>query len=271
MHLKMTGTLLASMLLSMAGCAGGADDTQTSGSLNAQESAAESQCIKQFEGIKSCALGRAKLASGKEGLLVSGLATKADGVASTFTKAVKWEQRSAVSLGANGGLQLAARDGDQVVSTLKITPGREANTAIMTPTFTGSPGGSRYSMNVYLGGVLQGSSPQPAGMQIVFTNWRDFLRWAEMHQHFLNDYDIDGLSKRAASDVGACVWRVGAVKNTFTVDVNGKPVVGDEVEFVETIADGAYPYRHFTGIDVNAVASELIIRSESITQPEGAK
>ncbi|RKG99994.1 hypothetical protein D7Y13_37520 [Corallococcus praedator] len=270
MHLKMTGSLLASMLLTMAGCAG-ADDSQPSGSLNAQESAAESQCIKQFDGITSCALGKARLASSTEGLLVSGLAAKTDGVASTFTKAVKWEQRSAVSLGARGGLQLSARDADQVVSTLKITPGREADTVTMAPTFTGSPGGSRYAMNVYLGGVLQGTSHQPAGMVITFTNWRDFLRWAEMNHHFLNDFDIDGLSKRAASDVGACVWRVGAVKNTFTVDVNGKPVVGDEVEFVETIADGAYPYRHFTGIDVNAVANELIVRSESITLPEGAK
>ncbi|RKH68199.1 hypothetical protein [Corallococcus llansteffanensis] len=270
MHLKMTGTLLASMLLSMAGCAGGADDTQTSGSLNTQESAAQ-QCLNQFDGITSCALGRAKLATVKEGLAVSGLLAKTDGVSSTFTKAVKWEQRSAVSLGQAGGLQLAARDADQVVSTLRITPGREANTVIMAPTFTGSPGGSSYTMNIYRGGVLQGSSPQPAGMMITFTNWRDFLRWAEMHAWFLNDFDIDMHSRRAAADVGACVWRMGAENNTFTVDVNGKPVVGDEVEFVETIADGAYPYRHFTGIDVNAVASQFTIRSESITQPEGAK
>ena len=270
MHLKMTGTLLASMLLSMAGCAGGADDTQPSGSLHTQESAAQ-QCLNRFDGITSCALGQAKLASVAEGLSVSGLAAKTDGVSSNFAKAVKWEQRTAVSLGQRGGLQLAARDADQVVSTLKITPGREANTVTMAPTFTGSPGGSRYTMNVYLGGVLQGSSPQPAGMMITFTNWRDFLRWAEMHSWFLNDFDINMHSRRAASNVGACVWRVGAEKNTFTVDVNGKPVVGDEVEFVETIADGAYPYRHFTGIDVNAVANEFTIRSESITVPEGAK
>ncbi|WP_233582538.1 hypothetical protein [Corallococcus sp. CA053C] len=270
MHLKMTGTLLASMLLSMTGCAGGADDTQTSDSLHTQESAAQ-QCLNQFDGITSCALGQAKLATVKEGLAVSGLLAKTDGVASTFPKAVKWEQRTAVSLGQTGGLQLAARDADQVVSTLRITPGREANTVNMAPTFTGTPGGSRYTMNIYRGGVLVTSSPQPAGMMITFTNWRDFLRWAEMHAWFLNDFDIDMHSRTAAADVGACVWRVRAENTTFTATVDGKSIVGDEVAFVETIADGAYPYRHFTGIDVNAVASQFTIRSESITLPEGAK
>ncbi|NNC22197.1 hypothetical protein HJC22_41560 [Corallococcus exiguus] len=271
MHLKITGSLLASMLLSITGCAGGADDGQASGSLNAQEAAA-SQCVKKFEGITSCALGRAKVDAVADGLAVSNLTTQKDGVSSSFTQAVKWEQRVATRLGAQGGYQLSARDGDQVVSTLKVTPGREANTVNILPTFTGSPGGSAYRMNIYRGGVLQGSSPQPAGLMITFTNWRDFLRWAEMNHHFLNDFDIDGLSTGSAeTNVGACVWRLDSEKNTFTVDINGKSVTGDSVEFIETVADGAYPYRHFTGIDTNAIAGEYTIRSESITQPTGVK
>ncbi|WP_208647258.1 hypothetical protein [Corallococcus interemptor] len=270
MHLKRTGLLLASMLLSITGCAGG-DDGQATGPLGAQEAAA-SQCVKKFEGITSCALGQARLDSVADGLAVSKLLTQKDGVSSNFTQAVKWEQRVAFSLGAQGGYQLAARDGDQVVSTLKVTPGREANTVAMAPTFTGSPGGSAYRMNIYRGGVLQGTSHQPAGMMIVFHNWRDFLRWAEMHHHFLNDFDIDGLSTGSAdTNVGACVWRVESEKNTFTVDIDGKSITGDSVEFIETIADGAYPYRHFTGIDTNAVAGQYTIRSESITLPTGVK
>ncbi|MGE6762311.1 hypothetical protein ACQKGO_30155 [Corallococcus interemptor] len=270
MHLKRTGLLLASMLLSITGCAGG-DDGQAAGSLSAQESAA-SQCVKKFEGITSCALGQARLDSVADGLAVSKLLTQKDGVSSNFTQAVKWEQRVAFSLGDKGGYQLAARDGDQVVSTLKVTPGREANTVAMAPTFTGSPGGSAYRMNIYRGGVLQGSSHQPAGMMIVFHNWRDFLRWAEMHHHFLNDFDIDGLSTGSAdTNVGACVWRVESEKNTFTVDIDGKSITGDSVEFIETIADGAYPYRHFTGIDTNAIAGQYTIRSESVTLPTGVK
>ncbi|GMU10387.1 hypothetical protein [Corallococcus caeni] len=270
MHLKMTGSLLASLLLSMTGCAGG-DDSQAAGSLSAQESAA-SQCVKKFDGITTCALGQAKVDSVADGLAVSGLLTQKDGVSSSFAQAVKWEQRVAMSLGAQGGYQLAARDGDQVVSTLRVTPGREANSVNMLPTFTGSPGGSAYRMNIYRGGVLQGSTQQPAGMMIVFHNFRDFLRWAEMHHFFLNDFDIDGLSTGSAeTNVGACVWRLDAEKNTFTVDLNGKSITGDSVEFIEVIADGAYPYRHFTGIDTNAIAGQYTIRSESITQPTGVK
>jgi hypothetical protein len=258
------------MLLSITGCAGG-DDGQASGSLSAQESAA-SQCVKKFDGITSCALGQARLGSVADGLAVSNLLTQKDGISSGFAQAVKWEQRVAFSLGDKGGYQLAARDGDQVVSTLKVTPGREANTVAMAPTFTGSPGGSAYRMNIYRGGVLQGTSHQPAGMMIVFHNWRDFLRWAEMHHFFLNDFDIDGLSTGSAdTNVGACVWRVESEKNTFTVDIDGKSITGDSVEFIETIADGAYPYRHFTGIDTNAVAGQYTIRSESVTLPTGVK
>ncbi|MFB1482144.1 hypothetical protein [Corallococcus sp. RDP092CA] len=271
MHLKRTGLLLASMLLSITGCAGGADDGQPSGSLEAQEAAA-SQCVKRFDGITSCALGQARLDAVEDGLAVSKLATQKDGVSSGFAQAVKWEQRVAMSLGARGGYQLAARDGDQVVSTLKVTPGREANTVTMAPAFTGSPGGSAYQMNIYQGGVLQGTSHQPAGMVIVFTNWRDFIRWAELNHHFLNNFDVDGLSTGSAeTSVGACVWRVDAEKSTFTVEIDGKSITGDSVEFIETIADGAYPYRHFTGIDTRAIASQYTIRSESITEPKGAK
>jgi hypothetical protein len=269
MHLKITRPLLASLLLSVVGCTGGADGTSE---LGAQE-AAQTQCLKKFDGITSCALGSAKLDVVTDGLAVSNLQAKKDGVSSSFAKAVKWEQRVATRLGTGGGYQLAARDGDQVVSTLRIAPGREANTVTMAPVFTGSPGGSRFHTNVYLNGVLQGSSgPQPQGYVITFTNWRDFLRWAEMNHHFLNDFDINGLSTGASeTNVGACVWRVGAEKNTFTVELNGKLITGDEVEFVETIAEGAYPYRHFTGIDTNAVAGQYTIRSESVTAPAGAK
>ncbi|WP_223633313.1 hypothetical protein [Corallococcus sp. EGB] len=269
MHLKRTGLLLASMLLSITGCAGG-DDSQATGSLGAQESAA-SQCVTKFDGISSCALGQARLDAVADGLAVSKLLTPKDGVSSNFKQAVKWEQRVAMSLGDKGGYQLSARDGDQVVSTLQVRPGREANTVTMAPTFTGSPGGSAFRMNVYRGGVLQGSTQQPAGFVITFGSWRDFLRWAEMHHFFLSDFDILSLTTGStATNVGACVWRVNAEKNTFTVDIDGKTVTGDTVEFVETIADGAYPYRHFTGIDTNAVASQYTIRSESITEPTTA-
>lgn len=271
MRMNLTGRLLAAALLSVAaGCQG--DETETD-TLASQEARAE-QCVQRFDGIQSCATGSARLTSTEKGLAVSGLrSAKTDGVASTFSKAVKWSQDTEVKLGAGGSLSFAARSGDQVVSTLSVTPGREPNTVQLAPRFTGAPGGSPYRMNVYNDGVLTGSSSEPAGLMITFYNWRDFISWLYMHADF---FEIDiwyvkpgvtGL-QTAPANVGACGWRLHTDNNPFTVKLSdGTEVTGDQVEFIEEIEDGHYPYNGFTGIDVKAAAEGFNIVGESVTHP----
>ncbi|MCP3140725.1 hypothetical protein [Pyxidicoccus xibeiensis] len=273
MHPKMMGRLLAAALLSVAaGCQGdGTDDAQDA--LGTQEANAETQCVQRFDGINSCATGNARLTQSTQGLKVSGLvdATR-DGVASRFSNAVKWSQSTDIKFGGpQGRLELAARSGDQVVSTLKVVPGRDGSSAAILPTFTGSPGGSAYRMSVYNNGVLQGTSTQPAGRMMVFNSWRDLIRWVVANFDFLQ-YDIiiwkNGVQASAEQpEVGACAWRMRDTRGTFSVTLDdGRVLTGNEVEFTEVIADGHYPYTAFTGIDVKAAASELTILGESIVQ-----
>ncbi|NTX41049.1 hypothetical protein HUA78_42135 [Myxococcus sp. CA033] len=269
MQLKMMGRLFAAALLSvMSGCQG-EEPTAADGDVATQEAGAESKCTQRFDGITSCALGNAQLASSEKGLAVTGLrSAKTDGVASSFARAASWTQATEIKFGSTSGvLQLDARSGDQVVSTLRVTPGREADSAFITPTFSGAPGGSNYRMNVYREGVLQGSSTHSPNQMIIFTNWRDFFRWLVAYADFF-ELDIiwgkNGEQPTAPANVGACGWRLRTNGATFSVKLDdGKVVTGDSVEFIEEIADGHYPYNGFTGIDVKATAQELNILSES--------
>ncbi|GHG81615.1 hypothetical protein [Comamonas sp. JC664] len=270
MQLNLTGRLLAAALLSVAaGCQG--DESLDGEPLAAQEADAKSDCVQRFDGITNCPTGNAKLQSTDKGIQVSGLGNaKADGVASRFTRASSWSQTTGINFGStNGSLNLSARSGDQVVSTLSVSAGREPGSVQVTPNFTGAPGGSSYRMNVYRDGQLQGTTTNPAAQRLVFWNWWDFIRYLVAHADFFQ-IDIiiwkNGVAQMAEpSNVGACGWRLRADDREFTVQLaDGTLVSGDEVEFIEEIESGHYPYNLFTGIDVNAAAKEFTILDEKI-------
>ncbi|NVJ07496.1 hypothetical protein HUW63_19910 [Myxococcus sp. AM001] len=270
MEMKMTSRLLAVAMLSVAaGCQG--DEAQDSASMAAAESNAQSGCVTRFDGVTHCPTGAAELKATESGISVSGLENvKSDGVASRFQRASSWSQTTGINFGGNrGGLHLAARSGDQVVSTLQVSAGREPGSVQVTPNFTGAPGGSNYRMNVYRDGQLQGSTTNPAAQMIIFYNWWDFIRYLVAHADFFQ-IDIiiwkNGVAQMAEpSNVGACGWRLRADDREFKVQLaDGTTVSGDEVEFIEEIENGHYPYNLFTGIDVNAAAKEFTILGETI-------
>ncbi|AKQ64879.1 putative lipoprotein [Myxococcus hansupus] len=270
MQMNFTGRLLAAALLSVAaGCQG--DETLDSEPLAAQEADAKSDCVQRFDGITNCPTGNAKLRATDKGIQVTGLGdTKADGVASRFTRASSWTQTTGINFGGNNGsLNLSARSGDQVVSTLNVSAGREPGSVQVTPNFTGAPGGSSYRMNVYRDGQLQGTTTNPAAQRLIFWNWWDFIRYLVAHADFFQ-IDIiiwkNGVAQMAEpSNVGACGWRLRADDRDFTFQLpDGTTISGDEVEFIEEIESGHYPYNLFTGIDVNASAKEFTILDEKI-------
>ncbi|MBJ6763515.1 hypothetical protein JGU66_22330 [Myxococcaceae bacterium JPH2] len=269
MQWKLTGRLMTAAILSLAaGCQAGPDDANTNPEIANQEAKAESSCVQRFDGVSHCALGKASVTASEKGVLVQGLASaKSDGVSSNFAKAVRWSQTSQVRLeGDQAALTLAARSGDQVVSSLQVLQGKTKGEAVLKPSFTGGPGGSGYIMNVYHNGTLTGSTSQPAGMVITFTNWRDFLKWMALQTDFYQfDVDFHSISNHGKGAIGACAWSVKTAEQPFTVNIDGKDIVGDEVEFIETIALGAYPYQSFTGIDVRGSAGDMNITSEYVT------
>ncbi|RKI65123.1 hypothetical protein D7X55_16870 [Corallococcus sp. AB049A] len=263
MHLKMTSRLLAAAFLSLvAGCQG--EPAQSPEGSQSATLSAKGDCVQRFEGITTCAKGNASLSASEKGVAVSGLKDlKTDGVSSTFNDAITWSQDAQVRVGSiTGGLALAARDGDQVVSTLRITPGKDRQVSV-TPGFTGSSSGA-YRMNIYNNGELVGTTSEPQARIIIFYSWWDFLDWYYWHWDF---FSVRAPRGGSTSLDGACGWRLRAADATFRVRLaDGKEVVGDTAEFIEEIGDGAYPYRHFSGIDVNASATDFLVTGESFGQ-----
>lgn len=273
MRMNKAGHLLTAALLSLAGCQGAEDGTTPEGSLGAQEAQAQAQCVGRFAGISSCATGAAQLQSTAEGLSVSNLVNPStDGVSSNFANAVGWSQKVRADFGpGQGQFSLAARDGDQVVSSLSINPDPGQTSLSLAPVFTGTPGGSSYSVNVYRDGVYQGGSTHtPSARVIIYTDWKGdtYLVYG-----FINWWDLRHMpmpfARQAAAgqpQMGACTWRLRLPAQTFTMQVDGGQVVGDEIELVEQIGNGAYPYQHFSGIDVKGSASAYNILGEALIQ-----
>lgn len=265
MHTKRAGHLLAAVFLGLAvGCQddGGA---QRQSQLGTQEAKAETDCVEQFEGITSCALGNASLSSTGDGLEVSELHDPdEDGVSSNFDGAVYWTQEVAISHDDSPGrFSLAARDGDQVVSTLRVTRDEEDPSLLrLSPTFTGGAlAAASYRVNVYQDGVPTGGTGGTTGD---FWVRLDDLYWVNLPWDFFFFLTRTASPEQPAE--GACVWRLRSREGTFTAVLNGQEVTGDAIEVVEEIQDGAYPYTSFSGIDVKAEADSYTILSESISR-----
>ncbi|MGE6756778.1 hypothetical protein ACQKGO_02095 [Corallococcus interemptor] len=265
------GFVMAATFLALAGCQGPDDSAQAP--VGAQESQAQG-CVSRFNGIQSCAVGNAQLAATEEGLQVHGMTqATTDGVSSHFANAVGWQQVTRMSLeDGQGQFSLAARDADQVVSTLNVTPNADQTQLTLAPSFTGTAGGSTYRLNVYRDGVYQGGGTHDPGARVVIITDRFgnvYMAWG-----FLADIDFRRLPfpfsvrKGAApqTETGACTWRMSLKGKTFTTMVDGQPLTGDSLELVEQIGDGAYPYRHFSGIDVKGSAGGYTIVSETTAQ-----
>ncbi|GHG98557.1 hypothetical protein [Comamonas sp. JC664] len=266
MNIKQTGRFLAAALLSLAavGCQG--EEPSQGDSVSTQEAASKAQCIEGFNGIRNCATGNAQLSKSEKGIAVSGLkSVKSDGIASTFPRASTWSMDAAIGgLGDTGqGLALAARDGSQVVSTLTIGMGGERDQMQLAPSFTGTPGGSQYRAYIYSGGQLQATTNVMNYDRFLNPWWWDFYwYWWPIRIGFRNHLSLgynDPISQ------GACVWSLRGGPQAFSIDVNGRRVTGDEIELVEEVGDGHYPYTSFSSIEVKAAASEFTVLGEAIT------
>ncbi|AEI62841.1 hypothetical protein [Corallococcus macrosporus] len=269
MSIKLTGRLMAAALLSLtaAGCQGEESQPEADALTN-QEAPVKQQCVESFAGITSCATGDAKLARTEKGLEVTGLAKATnDGVSSTFAAATQWEQQAVFQdlAKAGQGFALAARDGDQVVSSIEVGIGSEPGRVTFRPQFTGTPGGSNYSVYVYSGGHLQARHINRGLWFPLDASWYDIhIRFTPIHTGFRN-HTAFGANDPISS--GACVWAFrSATPGAFTFNFDGRQVSGDYVEFVEEVGDGHYPYTSFTGIDMTAAATALTVQGESIVR-----
>ncbi|RKH61431.1 hypothetical protein [Corallococcus aberystwythensis] len=266
MMMKLTGRLLAAALLSVtaAGCQGEEPTATEAGPLATQEAKAEGTCIEGFEGIKNCATGRATLTNTGKSIAVSGLGNvKEDGFSSEFPRATDWVLRTELGgIGALGqGFTLAARDGDQLVSAIRVEPGKTRDQVTMTPSFTGRAGGSPYTVNLWRGNMLMNSHYYEQDMGVGSVWYQLHIGLTRLDFGFKNHSSPWGMYSRIAP--GSCVWTFRGTGDAFTLNVDGKRISGDFLEIVEEIGDGQYPYTGFSSIDVKAAASTFNVLGES--------
>ncbi|RKH63615.1 hypothetical protein [Corallococcus llansteffanensis] len=267
MSIKLTGRLMVAALLSLtaAGCQGEEAQTPAGDSLSTQEAKVEQQCVQGFNGIKNCATGSAALTRTGKGIAVSSLKdVKADGFSSEFPRATSWNLLADIGgLGeTKQGFTLAARDGDQVVSALRVGMG-EGDRVVLAPTFTGASGPSAYRVNLYQNGRLMLSQQHPWDYGVNSDWYNIHIRLTRIDIGFKNHASLGMLDPIST---GACVWLFRGAPGAFSLDLNGKPVSGDQLEIVEEVEEGHYPYTGFSAIDVKAAASDFTILGESTVQ-----
>lgn len=221
-----------------------------------------SNCVSGFTDITSCPIGAAALQQTSDGISVSGMGSAADGVASNFENATRWERSAYVHWPSDnsGHLLFSAMSDGEPVSTLSITQTATPGELELFPSFTdGSNGASQYVAIIYSQGAYQGGRPIGLSetVRAILHEW-DLIWWA-----------MTQFSWRSIPDdptLGACVWNMkvgGAITIEFS---DGTAITGDEVEFVEYIDSGSHPYTSFQGIKVQGQVDGYDILEESIVE-----
>ncbi|RKH49255.1 hypothetical protein D7V93_32165 [Corallococcus llansteffanensis] len=260
--------LTATMLGAFAGCQ--AEPSQESGpkATSQEMTAATDGCVNRFEGITHCTTGNAALDATDEGLVVTGLGNgDEDGVVGAVGRAESWRQHSIVDFGeGDKAVTYYGRSEDQVISTLRMAPDPDHPGVLrLRPTFTGSPGGSDYTIIVRDHGEQVAYYKLPGDrLKSVIVEMQEALhRWLRLVETFSRS---DGGSALSGDTQGACIWTVHFQENSFRVTLDdGTQVTGDEIEFVEQLEDGAYPYSSFTHIGMTGAVNKVTVLDESVT------
>ncbi|MBN8472419.1 hypothetical protein JYJ95_38445 [Corallococcus exiguus] len=259
--------LTAAMVGAFAGCRTETSKEAAPESTSQGITATTDGCVNRFEGITHCATGNASLEDTDEGLVVAGLdSLDEDGVVGAVGQAESWRQRSIVDFGEDhAGVAYYGRNEDQVISTLRMTTNPERPGFLrLQPMFTGSPGGSNYTVTVWDHG-------EPTAYKLPFGYLDDLnLFLSNIHHvpHYLTtifEQEEGGLFS-AGDTQGACIWRMRFQDESFQLTLDdGTEVTGDEIEFVEQLADGAYPYSYFTHIGMTGAVDKFTVLEEVVT------
>ncbi len=193
---------------------------------------AAAQCL-DHEGLRHCALDGTTLEERNGVLYVNG-----SGVQVTFTPVISWN--AALNWESDQQLRIDATDKGLPFSSLIMTETK--NRITMSTSFTGQPGGTPATLMIYQGGNLQHFVQD---VYVAITDPNDAnrsVRTARPHPHFRNQ-----------TVTGACIWTL-SYDELVTITVNGQLYYGDQIEFVEQMGSGHYPYASFDGIRISSTS-----------------
>lgn len=189
---------------------------------------ASAQCL-DHEGLRHCALDQTKLQAASGTLAVDG-----PGVQVSFAPVISWN--AALTWDADLLLRLDATDRGQALSSLILD--QNSDRLAMSASFTGQPDGSPATLMIYQGGNLQHFIPDAV---VAIT---DPMRKKERPRqtHFRNQ-----------AVTGACIWTL-TFEEAVPVTINQQTYLADQIEFVEQMGSGHYPYASFDGIRISGTA-----------------
>lgn len=255
--------------VALTGCQDAASN-KTSDVLNSLEAPAYGADCVEFQGIKNCPLGDAKLSQDKASVLVDGLKTAGrDGVAFVFPSAHEFDLDGEGI--ARAGSTLFSRAISEGVVTSTLTTRFTDDSFTATPVFTGSEGGA-YSARFSLRGARVAVLADLTGSVTALIPhscepWPN-CHWFAMDMKFLQ-FELAHPNVAAAAatdDLGACAWSFHFDEGrTFQVALpDGKQITADTVDFVENVTKaGSYPYLAFDRLDYTSSSASLRITSES--------
>lgn len=214
-------------------------------------------CVNAFAGITHCSIGTGILqySEADQRLTVTGFGD-ASGVSSSFAEGTHWQQDGEPSLAAGQYIVYNAISEGAAVSSMRLTRDDES-TITAGPTFTGSPGGSQYTAELYDGGNLVATIPGVTGT------------FKQINPPVEGSNDGCWAYRMEFGNVnGRCQWVwVPYWQSPCRIPIFDFTQLGsynaDRVVMTEEIGNGQYPYHSFTQIDVQGTLSSYAITAES--------
>lgn len=249
------------------------------------------ECVKS-DGLNVCPIGKAQVTQlDASTVQLNNLGdTGTDGAAISLGQATDWA--AAYEASSSDGSQrttfTAVSDGAPISTTTsrKVGDARE-----LSATFTGSGADSTYTLQAYLGGVLQAevrgiqsgrsgaliharainSAPSCRGWRQSVPDCRDACRRQGFSSCAYCDIECERAIKfknDRAVFVGACQWTISQ-ESSPVVLADGNTVEADAIVMTEEVRGaGSYPYLNFEKILLQASGGTAVLGNQTVTQSE---
>mgnify|MGYP000340708731 CR=1 FL=1 len=260
------GLTLAAVGIGLVGCHPDADPEASPPGRPAVRAVAqqlEDDCI-DFQGLRHCAAGAAKLVPHQEGALlevVGGADPGKDGIAIALPEVTSYTPTGRINGKADdAAFSVRAMAGGKTIGTMNMA--RTPTGYRVSAAFTGDDSAGAYNVNLYYRDQLVGQlANRPVGSTVDLPYYR-FWWWDWWWWWWWPSF----WNVERGPHVGSCVWSMPLAQGDevlVTAD-SGKPVLADRFELEEVVSKaGSYPYLSFDRIEYTS-NSAMLLESENL-------
>lgn len=256
----LAGLALAVAAVGVAACQD--DGALGAGAPQVAVQALGTDCV-EFQGIRHCALGAAKLNPHPDGAfleVIGSASAERDGISAVLPEVTSYTPTGRINGRADGAtLSVRAISGGKTIGTMSLarTPGGYRVAAA----FTGEDSAGVYNVNLYyhdeLVGQLANRPSGGTGDVLPYYRWWWWWWWDWFWPSFWS-------TARSATP-GTCVWsqQLAPGDEVLVTADSGKQVLADRFELEEVVKQGgSYPYLSFDRIDYTTTGP-MVLESEN--------